>query len=106
MPRPVVYPTNGTAPPDLAPKDPDAVITYTIDWRDWLNGETIQSSSWILPEDPGSIESDGDSISGGNQFTTIALSGGTPGKRYLITNRIATDTRVEDRSFYVRVVDR
>lgn len=66
-------------------KDPDAVLDYQIDWATWLSGDTISTSTWIVPA---GIVKDSDSFT--TTATTIWLSGGTAGDRYNITNRIVT----------------
>lgn len=85
--------------PAVQMKDPDAIVDYTIDWTDWLAGDTIQTSTWTAPA--------GITVSSESETTTKAtvfLSGGTAGKVYLVTNRIVTAAgRTEERSLTVRV---
>jgi hypothetical protein len=96
----VIYPSNAAHPVELAPKDPDAVIPYSFDWSDWLGGETILTSEWIVPA---GITLQNEAVDAPGQITTIVLSGGTAGETYLITNRITTATRTEDRSMRIPV---
>lgn len=103
MTNTVVYAGNTWSPPELAPKDPDGVIVYTWDWTDWLDGETISTSVFTVES---GITNDDDSIVSGSLKTSIQLSGGTAGEKYLITNKITTATRTSVRSAYVRVVNR
>lgn len=85
-----------------AVKDPNAVTDFQIDWTDWLNGDTISTSTWTV--ETGITQ---DSESETTAITTIWLSGGTAGVTYTVTNRIVTAAgRTDDRSIAVRVVDR
>lgn len=72
-------------------KDPDATLDYTINWSLWLNGDTINSSIWMVPSGITSESSAADATS-----TTIVLSGGTVGQYYDIVNHIVTDGGLED----------
>jgi len=84
-------------------KDPDASLPYKIDWTAWLAGATISQSSWTVPAP---LTGSGQSIESGTK-TVIMLAGGVAGTTYTVTNRIsATDGRVDDRSFELRVVER
>lgn len=66
-------------------KDPDEVLDYQIDWSERLNGDTIMSSTWIVPA---GITKDRDSNT--DDTSTIWLSGGEAGAKLSITNRIET----------------
>lgn len=68
------------------PKDPDEVLDYQIDWSARLDDDTIDTSTWIVPD--GIV---GDDESNTDTATTIWLSGGTLGTTYDIVNRIETD---------------
>lgn len=83
-------------------KDPNATLDYEIDWAAWLDGDTISTSTWIVP----SGITDG-TKSNTSTTTTIWLSGGAAGERYRITNRITTaGGRTDDRSITVRVANK
>ena len=76
-------------------KDPDAVLDFFIDWSAWLDADTISVSQWII-EPTGELTVDTSTESNG--VTTVWLSGGVDGKRYLVTNRITTvGNRTDDR---------
>jgi len=85
-------------------KDPDAVLDYQIDWSNWLDGDTIATSSWTVPA--GIIkESDSETT----EAATIWLSGGTAGTSYECVNRITTandPVRIDDRTITIRVQER
>lgn len=78
-------------------KDPDAILDYTINWSQWLNGDTIDTSTWNVPSGITLVSSSADDTS-----ATIIISGGTVGTYYSITNHIVTiDGLEDDRSFIV-----
>jgi hypothetical protein len=83
-------------------KDPNATLDYTIDWSAWLDDDTIATSTWTA--------SDGITVADEANTTTAAtvwLSGGTVGATYPVINRITTAAgRTEDRSLYIRVINR
>lgn len=84
-------------------KDPDAVLDYGHDWSGWLiDGDTITTSVWIVPD---GITKDSDSHD--TTSTTIWLSGGELGKRYILVNRVTTTGgRTDDRSMQIDIKDR
>lgn len=87
-------------------KDPNEVLDYKVDWDDddWLNGDTISTSTWIVQS---GITKDSDSFT--TAVATIWLSGGEAGKSYDITNRITTaasPSRTANRTIEINVVNR
>ena len=90
-------------------KDTEAILTYSIDWSDWLtNGETISSNSFTVE----TISGDADpliKVSQSNTTTvcTVKVSGGTSGKLYKIFNQITTSgSLTERRHFRIKVETR
>ena len=80
-------------------KDPDASLDYELDWTLWLEGDTINSSSWAVPT---GITIDSDSFT--NQTATVWLSGGTLHQKYEAVNRIITaGGRTDDRTITIRI---
>jgi hypothetical protein len=80
-------------------KDPAAKLDYQFDWNDWLVGDTIASSSWVVPAGLTNVN---DSFTA--QTTTIRLSGGTHGVNYECVNHIITASGQEDdRSITIHV---
>lgn len=83
------------------PKDPDSEVKYGFDWTAYLAGEAILTSEWIVE----GLVNEGDSFEGSQ--TTILLSGGTQGQRYVVTNRITfssgAGTETDDRSMIIPV---
>lgn len=93
-------------------KDPDASRTFTIDWanggpndgtaddKGYLQGDTLSASSWVVPTGITSVVE-------ANTTTTasIKLSGGSLGKKYLVTNRVtlAISGDVDDRTLEVSI---
>jgi hypothetical protein len=66
-------------------KDPDEVLDYEVDWTARLDGDTISTSTWIVPS--GIVEN---SASHTSTTTTIWLAGGTLAATYEFLNRITT----------------
>jgi hypothetical protein len=78
-----------------APKDPDEVLDYLVDWTARLAGDVIISSIW--PSPPSGIVIQSNTFTGTK--TTVWLTGGTPGTKYTFTNRITTvGGRTQDQS--------
>lgn len=88
-------------------KDPDDRLDYTKDWAaeapegPWLDpDDVIAASVWVV--EPGTLDSDTPSLT--DTTTTIWLTGGTDGQRYVVTNRITTaEGRIKDHSFIIKV---
>lgn len=86
---------------DIRIKDPDAVEPFELNWESWLKGDTLSTSTWILPD--GLVEAR-KAVS--TTLTTIWLGGGSAGKRYEVLNRITTAGGLtEDRSFILLVAE-
>ena len=86
----------------LDPLDPNSTLEYTVDWTDWLDGDEITTSQWIVPA--GIVK-----VSESNTPTKgiVFLTGGVDGRRYTLTNRITTvDGRTEDHSIEVLVSEK
>ena len=97
-------------------KDPDAVLTYGVAWKDWLNGRTLASAAWIVPD---GLTKGAESVNAtpmtddngvshpANTVATVSLSGGTHGQSYTVTCRITTtDGEVDDRSIVIVCANR
>lgn len=83
-------------------KDPAAVLDYTIDWTDWLEADTISSSSWTVPT--GLTKASEGSTT---KKATVWLSGGTQARFYTVTNRVVTaGGRTDERSIVIVVEQR
>jgi len=85
-------------------KDPDAVLDYTFDWTAWLAGiaDTLASQQMVV--DTG-ITLNSSSIDGSKVIAW--LSGGTAGTTYRVTCRVVTaGGRTDDRSIYIKIVER
>lgn len=92
----------GSAPVVVYEKDPNAVLDYTIDWRNWLGDDFIATSTWTLPS---GISNAGTIYS--STTATIWLSGGTAGSSYSVYNQITTvGGRTEKRTIKINAVDR
>ncbi len=78
-----------------------AIITYAVDWSEWLpDGDTISTSVWVV---------DGvTNVSDSNTTTTTAIeiSGGITGDVHTITNTITTLAgSITARTLYVKIQD-
>jgi hypothetical protein len=65
-------------------KDAAAVLDYSIDWSQWLAGDTIAASSWTCDQGITGVPVSGPDTT----KTSIWLSGGTMGQTYKISNSI------------------
>jgi uncharacterized protein (DUF697 family) len=80
-------------------KDPNSILDFALDWADWLDGDTITSSSFTVAAGLTKQSEDFDLAE-----TVVWLAGGTVGQVYNVTNHITTALgRVVDRSFRVVV---
>ena len=96
---------DGTNIPDAPVKDPDSKVDYGFDWTNWLdtaNTETISVTTWVLETGLTYVS---DTLTG--NITTVMISGGDVGFKYIITNRITTSAgRIEDRSMYIQMKEK
>lgn len=80
-------------------KDPDEKLDYEIKWVDRLAGDTIVTSTWIVPD--GIVKEDEGAAA---NISTIWLSGGELGEQYDLTNRIETaGGRIMDYSTRIKI---
>ena len=88
----------------LAPsKDPSAILDYGFDWVDWLDGDTISTSSWSVS--PVGLTASPNTKT--STTTTVWLSGGAVGSTYQVTNTIVTAVgRTDQRTLLVAIQDR
>lgn len=90
-------------------KDEDAVLTYSLDWSDWLPANTVITANSFSVE---TITGDADPLVKSSQsntdtVATIKVSGGTSGKIYKVYNTITiTGSLIERRYFRVKVTAR
>lgn len=83
-------------------KDPGSTLDYVIDWSEWLETDTIASSTWDVPAGLTDISSANTTTE-----TTQWLAGGTAGAVYPVTNQITTvGGRIAERTIEIRMVDR
>lgn len=99
--KPTTYRDDGKGP--TIDKDPDAVLDYSFDWRQWLlSGDSIVSHQF-LAEGTLTVESSA------NDATTATawVSGGTAKSTLRLTCRINTaDGRTDDRSVFLKILER
>lgn len=84
------------------PKDPEASLTYSLDWQDWLsNGETISSSTFTVE----TITGDSDPLikvsqSSSDTVATVKISGGTSGNIYRVYDEVVTSGGLTERRYF------
>lgn len=89
-----------TYTPDYT-KDPNDVIDVTFNWVGFLDGDTLATSTFLLPD--GMTQ---DSSSNTTLRTTVWLSGGSAVTLCRVTNRITTaGGRTKDMTKLVMVVE-
>ena len=84
-------------------KNIDATLDYGIDWTDWLNGDTIATSSWDVPA---GITNENEGFD--DNETVIWLSGGSVGPAYKLVNTVTTNStppREEERCIFIYIID-
>ena len=91
-------------------KDPEARLTYTLDWTDWLpTGDTVSTVVWTIGarvNDPAPLTNVSSGVQTGTK-TYIELSGGQLSKVYTVTAKVTTaDGLIDRRNFRVRVENR
>jgi hypothetical protein len=69
------------------PKDPAETLDYDLDWTLRLAGDTIVSSTWVLPAGASLIIN---SSSFASPLTKVWLSAGVLGQIYTLVNTITT----------------
>lgn len=90
-------------------KDPQAQLTYTFDWSNWLETgdglSTVSYSAAARRNDPTPIVIESSGISGNTTY--VELSGGQADKTYIITCAVTTTDGLTDRrNFRVLVENR
>ena len=87
-------------------KDPDATLTYSIDWSvgpnngpGWLGADTLASAVWTAPTGMSKV-----SESNTTTVATVKVSGGTDGVDYLWLCRVTTAGGLtDDRTILIQV---
>jgi hypothetical protein len=85
-------------------KDPDDVEKFTINWANWLKGDTISSTDWYSAEST----STGLTLTETNTTTTASatISGGYHGGKYVLSNRIVTAAGLtKEKKLIIQVID-
>ena len=91
-------------------KDPEAQLSYTFDWSNWVEtGDTISTVEYTVAArrndpTPPTIDTSGTS---GDYKTFVTLSGGQVNKTYIVTAKVTTaDGLVDRRNFRLNVLNR
>lgn len=90
-------------------KDPEARLTYTLDWVNWLpEGDSLASATWEIvarANDPVPLIKISNGIQGTKTY--IELDAGQAGKTYTVYCKVVTADGLEDRRFFkVKVENR
>jgi hypothetical protein len=100
-------------PGSLILKDPSSDEPQGFDWTLWLAelgvGVLIQTSTYTITGPDAVLTKHNDTIVSGALKTISYFAAGTPGKTYVITNRVVTNsspTVTDERSFKYLVTDR
>jgi len=81
-------------------KDPDEVISFGVDWSEYLGAETVTSSNWTVAS---GVTKVGQTLVG--KQANVTISGGTLGTVNRITNRITTSTgETVDQSIDIEII--
>lgn len=101
----------GRRPVRVPEKDPDAEITYGMDWAPYLQEQELLSSEWLIDPE-GELEVIESSFDASTRKTSVLLGGGVHQKRYMVTNRITFQPsggggaiKTDDRSMIIPVVN-
>jgi hypothetical protein len=82
-------------------KDPDSTTDFAFDWSADLDGDTLSTSVFLLPDGLTQV-----SVIMEPTRTAIFVSGGSCGAIYRITNRVTTSGgRSWDKTIYIKVTE-
>ncbi|WP_395613049.1 hypothetical protein [Allosphingosinicella sp.] len=84
-------------------KDPQARVDYAIDWSIYLDGQTIEASTWfVVPEEEDGVVAEEASFEPAR--TAARLAGGVTGHSYAVANQVTlSDGSTDIRSITLRV---
>lgn len=85
-----------------APKDPEAIRDYAMDWTADIGEATITDQTWEVVDGDVQIVQDG--LSDDLKTTIVRLSGGTAGQTCHIKNHVVLSTGEEDEYTGVLVI--
>lgn len=84
-------------------QDPDARVDYPVNWTTFLDGATLESSTWI-PEEPSIVTVDEDSFTDTASLAFVAFTGAVVGTKYKVVNRIVDSRgRIEDHTIEIKI---
>lgn len=87
-------------------KDPESRVDYAIDWTPYLDGQSIEASTWsVTPAEEGGIVAEETSFEPAR--TAARLTGGLTGHCYTVSNQVTfSDGTLDTRSITLRVEKR
>lgn len=68
--------------------DPEDLLDYGIDYEDWLNGDTISTSTWTVPD--GLDEVDSQIVSNKIAYVWLDVDADASAGDYTLVNKIVT----------------
>lgn len=83
-------------------KDPAATLPYRLRWRDWLEGGALDAIEAVTAEAGITVVSSAIE----DDDTVVWVSGGAAGADYLVTVRVRSGSKVDERSFRLKVRER
>lgn len=87
------------------PKDPNALLDFSVDWSPWLAADETVASAVVTV--PAGLIKDRDETVMPTGLITVWLSGGTAGTNYDVGFRVTTNQgRVDERSMTIKVSQR
>jgi hypothetical protein len=84
-------------------KDPHSRVDYAIDWSPYLDGQTVETSQWLVaPDEEGGLAVEEASFEPAR--TAARLTGGVIGHAYSVSNEVTfSDGTTDVRSLTLRV---
>jgi hypothetical protein len=100
-------------PGSLVLKDPSSDEPQGFDWTAWLAelgvGVVVQTSTWTITGSDAILTTHDPTIVAGGLKTQAYFAAGTDGRKYVITNRVVTNSAppvTDERSFEYLVLQR
>lgn len=83
-------------------KGPSETLTFTLDYTDGLDTETITASAWSIPT---GLTDAGSNFT--SKLASVKIGGGTVGQAYLVSNSVVSSTsQILVRKFKLVIVER
>lgn len=91
----------------MPPKDPEAILDYQFDWRQWMQPDEVIVGNPVVTAEGLNLNPNGHFTLVINNVVTFWLSGGISGGEYPVSCLITTNQgRTDERSFILNVTPR